>query len=160
MANPDRGAEVLDMRRANQSLQSIADSDIDFRAYEMREERARVIQAESLAAEGKRRMLLGAGALIGLTLPWSAADGKVRIAPGKLVVWSGWQHHGKSNACKQVMLHAISEGELCCIASMEEEMREVWQDMGYMACGGDAPTPREIDRWIEFQTHHLWFYDQ
>lgn len=160
MPNAERGAEVLDMKRAGRSLQSIADEDIDFRAYAEREERARVIPAESLAEEGKRRMLLGRDAAVGLTLPWAKAAGKVRIAPGKVVVWAGWQHHGKSAATKQVMLHAITEGEKVCIASMEEEMHDVWEDMGYMACGGDSPTLREIKRWVEFQTGKLWFYDQ
>ncbi len=160
MANANRGAEVLDMARAGRSLQSIADEDIDFRAYAEREERARVIPAESLAEEGKRRMLLGTAAEAGLTLPWLKADGKVRIAPGKLALWVGWTHHGKSQMVKQVMLHAILEGERVCIASMEEEIREVWCDMGRMACGCSEPTVREINRWIEFGTGKLWFYDQ
>lgn len=160
MGNPERGAQVLDLARAGRSLQSIVDEDIDFRAYAEREERAKVIPAGSLAEEGKRRMLLGADAAIGLTLPWFKANGKVRIAPGKLVIWCGWSHHGKTNMAKQVMLHAIAEGERVCIASMEEEMHEVWEDMGRMACGCAEPTPREIDRWIEFGTEKLWFYDQ
>lgn len=160
MANANRGAEVLDMARANRSLQSIADSDIDFKEYEQREERARVIPAESLAEEGKRRMLLGADGVAGLTLPWAKVADKVRIIPGKLVVWCGWQHHGKSNAAKQIMLHAIAEGEKVCIASMEEEMHEIWEDMGRMACGSQEPSLRDIDRWIEFGTGKLWFYDQ
>lgn len=160
MANPERGAEVLDMKRASRSLESIADEDIDFRAYAEREERARVIPAETLAVEGKRRMLLGSDAVVGLTLPWEKAAGKVRIARGKVVVWCGWSRHGKTNMAKQVMLHAIAEDERVCIASMEEEMRDVWEDMGYMACGGDKPTVREIDFWVQFQTGTLWFYDQ
>lgn len=160
MANPEKGAEVLDMRRAGRSLQAIADEDIDFRQYEMREERARVIPAESLAEEGKRRMLLGPDAVSGLTLPWDKARDRVKMLAGKLAIWAGWSHHGKSQMLKQVMLHAIALGERVCIASMEEDMREVWEDMGCMACGGPAPTAREIDRWIEFQTGTLWFYDQ
>jgi twinkle protein len=160
MANPDRGAQVLDMARAGRSLQSIADEDIDFRAYAEREERARVIPAVALAEEGKRRMLLGAESATGLTLPWLKATGKVRIAPGKLVIWCGWSHHGKTNMAKHLMLHAISEGQRVCIASMEEEMHEVWEDMGRMACGCSEPTVREINRWIDFGTGTLWFYDQ
>lgn len=160
MANAEHGAEVLDMKRASRSLQSIAEDDVDFKAYEMREERARVIPAESLAEEGKRRMLLGSDAVVGLTLPWLKSTGKVRIVRGKLVVWCGWSRHGKSNMAKQLMLHAMSEGERTGIASMEEEIHDVWQDMGYMACGGDKPTPREIDKWVKFQTGALWFYDQ
>lgn len=160
MPNAERGAQVLDMARAGRSLQSIADEDIDWNEYNTREERARVIPAESLAVEGKRRMLLGTDAIVGLTLPWDKTTGKVRIIPGKLVIWCGWSRHGKTNMAKQVMLHAITEGDKVCIASMEEEMHDVWEDMGYMACGSDKPTVREIDRWTKFQTGTLWFYDQ
>lgn len=161
MADYQRGAEVLDMRRAGrQSLQEITESDVDFEKYAFRSEHAKVIPAESLAEEGKRRMLLGRDAAIGLTLPWPKAEGRVRMAPGKVIVWAGWQHHGKSAATQQTMLHAITEGERVCIASMEEDKYDVWDAMGYMACGGKEPTPREINRWVEFQTQHLWFYDQ
>ena len=151
------GASIV---RARQSIQAVEDAEIDFKAYADREERARVIPAETLATEGKRRMLLGAEAQTGLTLPWAKAADKVKISPGKLAIWCGWSFHGKSAMLKQVMLHAIRESELVCIASMEEEMHEVWEDMGRMACGEAEPALKDIDRWIQFQTGKLWFYDQ
>jgi twinkle protein len=160
MANADKGAEVLDMKRAGRSIQSIVDEDIDWNAYEIREEKSKVIPAERLAEEGKRRMLLGTEAQTGLTLPWDKSNGKVLIKRGKLALWCGWSRHGKSNMTKQIMLHAMASNEKSCIASMEEEMLEVWEDMGYMACCGDKPTSREIAKWVDFQTGRLWFYDQ
>jgi twinkle protein len=159
MADKERGARVLDMR-AGKSIQTVADEDIDFKAYEQREARSKVIPAEDLAEEGRRRMLLGYGADPGLTLPWLKLDGKVVIRPGKLALWAGWTHHGKSKMLQQVMLHAMHDNERVCVASMEEEMTEVWCDMGRMACGCQDPEPREIGRWVEFCTQSLWFYDQ
>jgi len=161
MANAHNGATVLDMARASRSLQSIADQDIDWKEYKFREERAKVVPAHQLAEEGMRRMMLGrTQSAVGLSLPWVKAQGKVCMAPGKLIVWAGWQHHGKSNMAKQIMLHAITNNEKVCIASMEEEMHDVWEDLGFMACGSDIPSVREIKRWTEFQKNSLWFYDQ
>lgn len=160
MANAARGAEVLDMARASRDLQRIAEEQIDFEKYEFREEHARVIPAERLAEEGKKRMLLGHEQEAGLTLPWSKADGKVLIKPGKLVIWTGWSHHGKSQMAKNAMLGAINQGEKVCIASMEEEVQEVWVDMGLMACGRSDPGGQRINQWIEFCSGSLWFYDQ
>src|SRR3990167_1053303 len=82
MANPDRGADILDMERSRRSIQSIADEDIDWKNYMTRDERARVVPAESLADEGKRRLLIGAAAEPGLSLPWGSLAGKVRIRSG------------------------------------------------------------------------------
>ena len=160
MANPDRGADILDMERSRRSIQSIADSDIDWKNYMTRDERARVVSAESLAEEGKRRLLIGAAAEPGLSLPWGSLAGKVQIRPAKLVLWVGWSHHGKSKLLQQVMLHAMRESERVCVASMEEEMQECWCDMGRMACGDQDPQFGEVQRWITFCTEQLWFYDQ
>jgi twinkle protein len=134
--------------------------DIDLKQYMHREERNRVIPAEQLAEEGKRRMLLGTEPEPGLTLPWVKADGRVLIRPGKLVVWCGWSRHGKSQMLKQIMLHAMAQGEKACIASMEEEIHEVWVEMGRAALDTEEPSLKQVDDWVRFQTGKLWFYDQ
>lgn len=123
-------------------------------------ELARVVPAETLAAECKANILLGRDAEIGLTLPWSKTTGKVLIRPGKLALWTGFSHHGKSNLLKQLMLHAISQGEKVLIASMEESITDVWTDLCQMYTGTDSPSPRVIDNFIHFITGQLWLYDQ
>lgn len=133
---------------------------LDLKRYMSREEMNRVIPAEALAEDAKRRMLLGDEYREGLALPWPKADGKVLVAPGKLVIWAGWSHHGKSSVLKQVMVHAISVSERVCIASMEEEVRDIWCDMCRIATAAKNPSGREIDDWISFCTRKLWFYDQ
>jgi hypothetical protein len=61
---------------------------------------------------------------------------------------------------KQVMLHAIKNGEKPLIASMEENVRTVFKDMARMACLTDDPSPRQIDRFVSFISGNLWLYDQ
>lgn len=146
------------VERANKALQTIGE--VDFSRYAEREEKARVISADDLAEEGKRRMLLGKDRETGLTLPWEKAQDKIVIKAGKFIVWCGWSHHGKSQMLKQLMVHAIGEGEKVCIASMEEEMRDVWEEMGYVAMATRLPSPRDIDDWCRFFSPKLWFYDQ
>src|SRR5688572_17873281 len=113
----------------------VAASEIDWNLWLKPSDTARVIPAENLAEEGKKRLLLGAEAEPGLTLPWRKCAGKVLIRPRMLAVWTGWTHHGKSLMLKQLMLSAIEQGEKVLIASMEEEVRDIWNDMAIIACG-------------------------
>jgi twinkle protein len=156
MADSNKGAGFLDARAA----QIITGDSVDFERYLNVEERNRIIPAAALAEEGKRLMLLGREAATGLPLPWDKTNGKVMIAPGKLCLWVGWSHHGKSQMLKQVMLHAMSLSEAVCMASMEEEVKELWCDMGRVACGFQEPSSRLIDEWVKFSTGKLWLYDQ
>ena len=133
---------------------------IDWQKWMKPSDIARIVSAESLAGEVKETILLGRQAEPGLTLPWSKTNGNVLIHPGKLAIWCGWSHHGKSQMLKQVMLHAVCEGEKVLIASMEEEVREVWRDMCFMFAGNDNPTPRIIDQFTNTVRGKLWFYDQ
>jgi twinkle protein len=156
VANAAKGVAYLDAMRAQ-----VIDGDaIDWSRYMEAGDKSRIIPAESLAAKGRERLLLGAQQESGLTLPWSKTEGKVLIRPGKLCVWAGWTHHGKTAMVKQLMLHAIKNGEKPLIASMEEEVVDVWVDMATMACGKDEPSPRELDRYVPFVSGNLWLYDQ
>jgi twinkle protein len=90
----------------------------------------------------------------------SLANRAAAVIPGKLAVWAGWTHHGKTQMLKQVMLHAIRQSERPLIASMEEEVLEVWEDLGKMACGREDPTVREAKKFCEYVRGKLWLYDQ
>lgn len=156
MANAARGAAFLDQARA-----SVIDGDaIDWARYMTPDEKARIIPAEELAERGKARLMLGNDREDGLTLPWAKTEGKVLIRPGKLCVWAGWTHHGKTQMAKMLMLHAVKHSEKPLIASMEEEVLDVWTDLATMACGVQEPASRDLDRFIEFIRGNLWFYDQ
>ena len=120
---PDKPTLAL-VERAKAAMQTVGE--FDPKRYLHLAERNRVIPAEALAEEGKRVMLLGPSHEPGLLLPWEKAKGLVKIEPGNLAVWAGWSRHGKSRLLKQVMLHAMSEGEKVCIASMDEKILKVW----------------------------------
>ena len=138
----------------------ITDDQIDYARFLQPEDRARVIPAAELAEAGMRRVLLGGEQEQGLRLPWPKLDGKVLIRPGKLAVWTGWTFHGKTQMLKQVMLGAIKQSEKTLIASMEEEVLDVWSDLAVMACGSTEPSPAKLKRYVEFVNGNLWLYDQ
>lgn len=156
MANAARGVSFLDQARAH-----VIDGDaIDWDRYMDQDEKSRIVPAEALAERGKAELLLGAEREDGLTLPWTKTEGKVLIRPAKLAVWAGWTHHGKTRIVKQLMLHAIRSGEKVLIASMEEEVVDVWKDLAVMCCGKSEPLPRELDEFTSFVRGRLWLYDQ
>jgi twinkle protein len=154
MANPLRGVEFLEKAAI------IRDEQIDWARYLKSDDKSRIIPAEALAEKGKANLLLGPGAAQGLTLPWPKTHDKVRIQPGKVAIWAGWTHHGKTQMVKQLMLHAIGQSEKPLIASMEEEVLEVWEDLACVACGTREPSLKEIDRYIAFVSGKMWLYDQ
>lgn len=155
----ERGAAILDIA-ARKHAEIIDGNAIDWDTYLKDDEKARVVPAETLAERGKAALLLGSDAEPGLTLPWPKSHGKVLMRPGKLIVWAGWSRHGKTQMLKQTMLHGIREGEKVLVASMEEEVLEVWKDLATIACGSQEPRPRDIDRFTDFIRSKLWLYDQ
>lgn len=105
-------------------------------------------------------MLMGSDKEPGFQLPWQKTHGKIFIRQGTVVLWAGWSRHGKTRMLKQVMLHAIANGERPLIASMEEEVRAVFKDMARMSCLTADPSPKDIDRYVDFVRGKLWLYDQ
>lgn len=159
MANEARGAAILDL--AARRFENVIDGDsIDWQRWMNAEEKSRIIAAESLAEQGKKRLMLGTQEESGLTLPWAKTHGKVLIRPGKLCIWAGWTHHGKTQLVKQLMLHAMTLSERPLIASMEEEVIDVWTDLASMACGSSEPRAADVERFISLIRGKLWLYDQ
>lgn len=157
MASADRGLAFLDSRI---SASIIHGDQIDWEKYLKPEDKSRIIPAETLAEAGLKRLMLAPEKEDGLTLPWQKTHDSVLIRPGKLAVWAGWTHHGKTQMVKQAMLHGIGNGELPLIASMEEEVIDVWSDMASMACGSQEPQMRDAKRFVEFVRGKLWLFDQ
>lgn len=156
MATAAKGTAFLDQSR----LSVIHGDTVDWQRWMSADDHTRIIPAEALAERGKASVLLGDAAELGLTLPWEKTKNKVLIRPGKVAVWAGWSRHGKTQLLKQLMLHAIASGEKPLIASMEEEVIEVWKDMAWIACGERTPSVRTLDRFVEFVGGKLWLYDQ
>lgn len=154
----DRGIAALDAYRQKGGV--IDGSAIDWSRWLKPEDKSRILPAEALAEKAKARLMLGAEQEQGLSLPWEKTHGKVLIRPGKLAVWAGWTHHGKTQMVKQVMLQAVKQSEKPLVASMEEEVVGVYSDMATMACGEQQPSPTEFNRFNSFVTGKLWFFDQ
>jgi twinkle protein len=138
----------------------IEGKNIDWERYLEPSDISRVIPAEALADRVKRIISLGEDRTEGIALPWPRTHDKVFINSGKLCVWTGWSHHGKTAMLKQVMASAIYQGEKVCIASMEETVVDVWRDMAFICCGTSEPKLSELDRFVEFISEKLWLYDQ
>lgn len=158
MANGDRGAAYLDSFVKAGGV--IDGSAIDWNRWMKPDDRERIIPAEALAEKAKARLMLGAEQEEGLTLPWPKTHGRVLIRPGKVAVWAGWTHHGKTSMVKQLMLHGIGHSEKVLVASMEEEVIDVYSDMAVMACLKQQPSPSEFDKFNQFVGGKLWLYDQ
>jgi len=156
LATADKGREFLDRAR----LHVIQGDAIDWSKYMESDERSRIVPAEALLQRGKERLCLEPGHEPGLTFPWGKAQGKVLVRPGKLCVWTGWTHHGKTAMLKQLNLHAIKQGEKCLVCSMEEEIVDVWADMAVMGCATETPRPTELEKFADFIFGKLWLYDQ
>jgi len=158
MADAARGVQALDeFRKAGGVVEA---ADIDWQRYMRPEDRTRIVPAEALAARAKARLMVGADAEEGLRLPWPKTHGKVLVRPAKLAVWAGWTHHGKTQMVKQAMLGAVQQSERVLIASMEEEVVDVYCDLAMMACGEAQPGPRALDQFNAFVTGKLWLFDQ
>ena len=154
----ERGIAALDAFAKSGGI--IDGAQIDWQRWLKPEDKSRILPAESLAEKAKARLMLGAEQEPGLTLPWEKTHGKVLIRPGKLAVWAGWTHHGKTQMVKQAMLHAIKNSEKPLIASMEEEVVDVYCDMATMACSDPQPSPSQFNRFNSFVTGNLWLFDQ
>lgn len=151
-------ANVLDI--ASRAAQVIRGDQIPWEKYLQPEDKSRVIPAEALAEQGMKRLAVAPEAEDGLTLPWAKTHNSVLMRPGKLAVWAGWTHHGKTQMVKQAMLHGIANGERPLIASMEEEVVDVWTDMATMACCAQEPRIPDVKRYVDFVRGKLWLFDQ
>ncbi len=152
--------QLVDRMLQRHAGQTIDGDKIDWRQWLKPSDAARLIPGEAIAERCKRNILLGPDAESGLTLPWSGHQRDVLIRPGKLAVWCGWSHHGKSQMLKMLMLHAIHRDEKVVIASMEEDVDQVWEDLARMACGVSNPSVRALDRFIDLIRGRVWLYDQ
>ncbi len=158
MASAERGAQILDI--ASRAASVINGDSIPWEKYLEPEDKSRIIPAEALAEKGLQRLMVAPEREEGLTLPWPKTHDSVLMRPGKLAVWTGWTHHGKTQMLKQTMLHAIKHSERCLVASMEEEVLDVWADMASMACGAQQPSMKDAKRFVQFSSGKLWLYDQ
>jgi twinkle protein len=58
------------------------------------------------------------------------------------------------------MLHAIKSDEKPLIASMEEEIVDVYTDLAVMACADPQPGVQQLNQFNKFVSGKLWLFDQ
>jgi twinkle protein len=149
------------VERALQKFHGVITGDqIDWKRFLQPEDKARVIPASELAEKGMRRVLLGPEHEEGLRLPWPKMNDKVLVRPGKLVVWAGWTHHGKTQMVKQAML---SRDPAIRKAAYSVDGRGRCRRLERSGCHGvrqHRAESRPVKRFIEFVTGNLWLYDQ
>jgi twinkle protein len=98
----------------------------------------------------------------GVPLLWQSLADRVRIRRGKLAIWAGINHHGKTVLVKQLSLQLTQAGEKVCIASLEETPEETMADVTRMAI--PQHDVMESDDWIDLVCSRLsgklWLYNQ
>lgn len=120
---------------------------------------ARLLPVEALA-DRAYGVLTSMADYQGINLPWAKSNASVRLRRGRVSVWAGVTHHGKSQLLKQLSLHLIRHGETVCVASLEEQPDEGLAVMAQMALGASATDRDALDIMVDWARTHLWFYDQ
>jgi twinkle protein len=138
----------------------LIDTPIDWDQYALTDDdRARVVAPLTLVQRA-HQVITGVGEFEGAPLPWAKVAGQVRLRKGKVSVWAGITHHGKTQMLKQVCLHLMALGETVCTASLEELPEVTFADMGQQALGVSASDMEWLDVFGGWCTGKLWLYDQ
>jgi len=83
------------------------------------------------------------GEPLGYGMGWSKTQ-IIRLNPGEMSLWSGFNGHGKSCMLKQVMLHGATEGHKCVLASFEMSGDRNLMRLIRQSTGKALPSDNEI----------------
>jgi twinkle protein len=95
---------------------------------------------------------------MGFATPWDKAK-TFRFRPGEVTIIAGVNGHGKSEAAGQFTVDAISQGEKCCVASMEFKPHKWIARLVRQACAVSAPTTPFIETAMKWLAGSLWVFD-
>lgn len=96
---------------------------------------------------------------MGVLLPWLKTAGKIAIRPAELSIWTGINGHGKSQMLGQVIIHAMSQGERACIASMELRPEKLFYRMVRQMAASREPRVAEIKACMEWLRERAWVFN-
>lgn len=133
--------------------------DIDWQAYMADTDVAQRVRPASAWREPTRAYLRGDRSVTGATLPWSKTHDRIRLRPGEVTVWAGYNGAGKSLMLGQVVLGFMAVGERALIASFEMLPHVTLARMTRQATMGDRPTDLAIDGFHAWTDGKLWLYD-
>lgn len=98
------------------------------------------------------------GKKAGYDLPWERTQGRIRVYPGEVSVWSGWNGAGKSLILGQIIRKAVKEGWKACIASFEMSADKTLSRIVQQEYG-ECPPMEQICEEMERLNDGLWIFD-
>lgn len=96
---------------------------------------------------------------LGVLLPWVKAAGKISIRPAELSIWTGINGHGKSQMLGQVIIHAMSQGERVCLASMELRPEKLLYRMLRQMTATREPRIADIKACMAWLQERAWIFN-
>lgn len=135
-------------------------ANINFEQYLVLEDDKARLQVAGAFASKVMDNFHGAQSVAGVGLPWDEQKAFVRLRPGKVSLWTGVTHHGKSTALSHAMVHALAQGERVCIWSGEETPDVTLEVMCAQALCNAKPSAHAIADYVASVGSSLWFYDQ
>lgn len=96
---------------------------------------------------------------LGLTMPWQKLNDKVLLRPHELSIWSGINGHGKSQLIGQLILHAMSEGQRVCVASLELKPERLLQRLARQASAIVQPSLSYLQAISNWYKDKLWLFE-
>lgn len=97
----------------------------------------------------------------GFFSPWRVADNKFKFRPAELSIINGVNGHGKSEVAGHIMLDAMKQGELVCVASMELQPKRLLHRLMSQACAvtGSIPSNKAIITGMNWLRGKMWLFD-
>ena len=95
----------------------------------------------------------------GIKTPWEKVGDKLLFRRGEVIVFAGYNKHGKSQAVGHITLDAIAQGERACIASLEFKPAKWLARLVRQATSAREPTKdfiRAVHTWYD---NRLWVFD-
>lgn len=125
---------------------------------------ARTIDPEELKRAGEFRQQImdrffpPEGQRAGFDLPWSKTVGRIRVYPGEVSVWAGYNGSGKSLLLGQVVRASMANGYRACIASFEMSAAKT---LGRMVSQvyGRSPTEIQVGLEVDYLDENVWIFD-
>jgi twinkle protein len=86
----------------------------------------------------------------GFEPPFGKIAGRVRFRPGELSIWTGYNHHGKSEFLNFLMTAAVYQGERVCLASLEVRPENTIARLVRQSTAERRPSPERIRSALEW----------
>jgi twinkle protein len=96
---------------------------------------------------------------IGVHTPWGKIGDKLMFRPCEITIWSGFSSHGKSLVLNQIVIHALTQGELSCIGSFEMPVPVTLQRMVRQLTCQEVPQKPHIVEAMDWLSGKLWLFD-